>query len=225
MAQLLNPSSGQRLFNGLLCLRCFHLRLFERLRHHPTIVLLIFGRKKLYDTITSKLASTAKIVKGRSSTVPNIPVPARELRLQPPRSSTRLNLGFEVDSGTGSCSDSDSYSDPDTDLDALSDTDAEKDAGGGSDDEEPDTKAEEILGAITHYRNEGPGKPKHTLQTQKLWRRESEFWQKYCRKIQKRTGMSPEDQIRACDPAVFKSYLFWRKQRSRIKKESAIDAY
>jgi hypothetical protein len=132
-----------------------------------------------------------------------------------------------VDSGRGSCSDSnsDSYSDPDTDLDALSDTDAERDVDVGSDDEEPDTEAEEILGAITHYTNEDPAKPKHTLQTEKLWRRESEFWEKYGRKIQKRTGMSPEDQLRACDPAVFKSYLFWRKQRSRIKKESTIDAY
>ncbi|PVH96085.1 hypothetical protein DM02DRAFT_675019, partial [Periconia macrospinosa] len=157
------------------------------------------------------------MAKSRSSTMPTNPVPARKLRLQPSRSSTRLRSGFDMDSGTGSYSDSDSdsdsdsYSDPDTDLDALSDTDAEEDADDGSDDEELDTEeldteeldteAEEILEAIAHYRNEGPAKPKHTDQTKKLWQREGEFWQKYSRKLQKKTGISPEDQLRACDPA------------------------
>lgn len=149
--------------------------------------------------------------------------------MQPSRSSTCLRSGFDMDSGTGSCSDSDSdsdsYSDPDTDLDALSDTDAEEDADDGSDDEEPDTEAEEILEAIAHYRNEGPAKPAHTLQTKKLWRRESEFWQEYAGKLQKKTGTSPEDQLRACDPAVFKAYLEWREKWARIKKESALEAY
>ncbi|PVH96084.1 hypothetical protein DM02DRAFT_675018, partial [Periconia macrospinosa] len=37
--------------------------------------------------------------------------------------------------------------------------------------------------------------------------------------------MSPEDQLRACDPAVFKAYLEWREKRARIKKESALEAY
>lgn len=31
--------------------------------------------------------------------------------------------------------------------------------------------------------------------------------------------------MRRCDPAVFKTYLEWRTEHSRIKKESAIDAY
>ncbi|PVH90658.1 hypothetical protein DM02DRAFT_664822, partial [Periconia macrospinosa] len=78
---------------------------------------------------------------------------------------------------------------------------AEEDADDGSDDEELDTEVEEILEAIALYRNEGPAKPKHTKQTKKLWRREGEFWQEYGRKIQKRTGISPEEQLRACDPA------------------------
>ncbi|PVH90214.1 hypothetical protein DM02DRAFT_63317, partial [Periconia macrospinosa] len=169
------------------------------------------------------------MAKRRSPTTPTDPVPARELRLQPSRSSTRLRSGFDMDSGTGSCSDSDSdsdsYSDPDTDPDELSDPDAEEDADDGSDDEDPDREAEEILEAIIHYRNEGPAKPKHEGQTKKLWQREGEFWQEYAGKLQKKTGISPEDQLRACDPAVFKAYLEWRILKSRIKKESAIEAY
>ncbi|KAL5405073.1 hypothetical protein PMIN06_010286 [Paraphaeosphaeria minitans] len=43
--------------------------------------------------------------------------------------------------------------------------------------------------------------------------------------LQKETGLSPEDQLHKCDPAVFKTYLEWRTEHSRIKKESAIDAY
>jgi hypothetical protein len=43
--------------------------------------------------------------------------------------------------------------------------------------------------------------------------------------VQEETGLSPEDQLRNRDPAVFKTYLEWRTEESRIKKESAIDAY
>ncbi|KAF2731443.1 hypothetical protein EJ04DRAFT_554701 [Polyplosphaeria fusca] len=47
----------------------------------------------------------------------------------------------------------------------------------------------------------------------------------FCSKIQKQTRKSPEDLLRRCESYTFKSYLYWRKTVSRIKKESAIDAY
>jgi hypothetical protein len=43
--------------------------------------------------------------------------------------------------------------------------------------------------------------------------------------VQEETRLSPKDQLRRCDPAVFKAYLEWRTEHSRIKKESAIEAY
>jgi hypothetical protein len=48
---------------------------------------------------------------------------------------------------------------------------------------------------------------------------------RFCSKIQKQVQLSAKDLLRRCDPSVFKSYLFWRKRTSRIKKESAIEAY
>jgi hypothetical protein len=43
--------------------------------------------------------------------------------------------------------------------------------------------------------------------------------------VQEETGLSLKDQLRRCDPAVSKTYLEWRTEHSRLKKESAIDAY
>ena len=47
----------------------------------------------------------------------------------------------------------------------------------------------------------------------------------YCLMVQEETGLSPKDQLRRCDLAVFKTYLEWRTENSRIKKENAIEAY
>ena len=80
-------------------------------------------------------------------------------------------------------SSSDTYSDPDTDPD----TDIEPGTGINSDcgphvesdaesDAELDSEAEEILEDIAQLGKEGPAKPNHTPHTQKLWKREGEFW-------------------------------------------------
>ena len=44
---------------------------------------------------------------------------------------------------------------------------------------------------------------------------------RFC-KTTKRDAM---DTLKACDAPIFKSYLVWRMQHSRIKKESAITTY
>ncbi|KAF2647143.1 hypothetical protein K491DRAFT_723683 [Lophiostoma macrostomum CBS 122681] len=92
-------------------------------------------------------------------------------------------------------------------------------------DAEPDSEAEAIMKNISRFRQEGPARPRNTDRITALWKRESEFWQRYCNIIQKKTRMSAKDQLIDCDPGVFKSYLFWRKNNFRIKKESAIEAY
>jgi hypothetical protein len=111
-------------------------------------------------------------------------------------SNTRSNPEVDLDSD----SDSESYADPDTDPDTLSDIDSEQEDLGINPHEElgtkqdtrrdlevssnaeldaaPDSEAEEILGNISRFREEGPARPKHTDQTKKLWRTESGFWTK-----------------------------------------------
>jgi hypothetical protein len=44
-------------------------------------------------------------------------------------------------------------------------------------------------------------------------------------KIEEKTKKSPEEQLRACEPWIFKGYLRWRKRKSRVKKQSAMTSY
>ncbi|KAF2726491.1 hypothetical protein EJ04DRAFT_599705 [Polyplosphaeria fusca] len=48
---------------------------------------------------------------------------------------------------------------------------------------------------------------------------------RYCGAARKRMRLSAEGLLRQCDLAIFKLYLTWRKEKSRIKKESAMDSY
>lgn len=48
---------------------------------------------------------------------------------------------------------------------------------------------------------------------------------RFCDKIQEQVQLSAKDLICRCDPSVFKSYLFWRRRTTRIRKESSIEAY
>ncbi|KAF1364070.1 hypothetical protein EJ07DRAFT_162583 [Lizonia empirigonia] len=122
------------------------------------------------------------------------------------------------------------YSDPDTeaDTDINIELSTGEDAGFTSEQEpdaDLDSEAEEILKDIAQLRAEGPAKPNHTPHTIKLWKREGDFWERYCYKIMKKTKRSPEEQLRACDPEAFKAYLRWRKKNSRVKKESSMRSY
>ncbi|OAL56175.1 hypothetical protein IQ07DRAFT_639770 [Pyrenochaeta sp. DS3sAY3a] len=133
------------------------------------------------------------------------------------------------DPNLGLSSASESDSDLDTDLDTPSDTDTEsgkeQDVDNSLYEAELDSDAEEIMGNIARFREQGPARPKHTKQTKKLWKRESAFWEGYSKTIEEYTGLSSEYLLRKCDPSVYKSYLSWRKKKTRITKESAIEAY
>lgn len=123
-------------------------------------------------------------------------------------------------------------SDRDTDSAADAETDSSRDSGidldrelEGERDTQPVSEADAILKRIAYHQKQGPAKPRHSDRTKELWKTESKFWKSYCLKVQEETGLSPKDQLRRCDPAVFKTYLEWRTEHSQIKKESAIDAY
>ncbi|KAF1358608.1 hypothetical protein EJ07DRAFT_166844 [Lizonia empirigonia] len=143
-----------------------------------------------------------------------------------PFSVTNSELYWEGNSNTSSFSDT--YSDPDTGADTGIESGTGEYASLVSEEESDvglDSEAEEILKDITQLRAEGPAKPNHTTYTVALWKREGEFWGRYCSKIKKSTKRSPEEQLRACDPGTFKAYLRWRKKHSRVKKESSMRTY
>ncbi|KAH7111146.1 hypothetical protein B0J11DRAFT_543970 [Dendryphion nanum] len=149
-----------------------------------------------------------------------------------PMNHSTAHSDFQTNSDSNSKSnldsDSDAYSDPDTELEDLSNTDIESGDDAERDpesDKEIDAEAEKILKDIARFREEGPAKPRHTPQTINLWKAEREFWKQFCSKIQQQTKLSPEEQLRKCDLGVFKSYLFWRKENFRIKKESSMRSY
>ncbi|KAF2008362.1 hypothetical protein BU24DRAFT_469047 [Aaosphaeria arxii CBS 175.79] len=197
-------------------------------------------RRNNEGTATRTAVPINKIRKRRSScTITTSKVALnREIDTYAASPSTDSHSSFEVDSD--SCSDpdsdsddsgsqSDSYSDTDTDpniqdAEQAYSGDFELDSEQGSD-EGSDSEAERIVRNIEYHRTQGPAKPRHEPRTIELWKRESDFWQRYCSKIQRKTNMSPEEQLRACDPAVFKSYLWWRKKHSRINKESTMKSY
>ncbi|KAI1663563.1 DUF3435 containing protein [Pyrenophora tritici-repentis] len=142
--------------------------------------------------------------------------------------SSAADSCWEGQSDTNSFSDT--YSDPDTeaDTDINIELSTGEDAGFTSEQEldaDLDSEAEEILKDIAQLRAEGPAKPNHTPHTIKLWKREGDFWERYCSKIMKKTKRSPEEQLRACDPEAFKAYLRWRKKHSWVKKESSMRSY
>ncbi|KAF9729895.1 hypothetical protein PMIN01_11828 [Paraphaeosphaeria minitans] len=123
-------------------------------------------------------------------------------------------------------------SDTDTNSAANAETDSSRDSGidlhrewEGERDTPPASEADAILKRIAYHQKQGPAKPRHSDKTKELWKTESKFWKSYCLMVQEETGLSPKNQLRRCDPAVFKTYLEWRTEHSQIKKESAIDAY
>ncbi|KAL5404076.1 hypothetical protein PMIN04_012660 [Paraphaeosphaeria minitans] len=127
------------------------------------------------------------------------------------------------DTDAGSAADAETDSSRDSGIDLHGECEGERDT-------PPASEADAILKRIAYHQKQGPAKPRHSDKTKELWKAESEFWERqasrnYCLVLQKETGLSPEDQLHRCDPAVFKAYLEWRKKHARIKKESAIDAY
>ncbi|KAL5380681.1 hypothetical protein PMIN03_010533 [Paraphaeosphaeria minitans] len=122
----------------------------------------------------------------------------------------------------------------DTDAGSAADAETERSRDSGIDlhrewegerDTPPASEADAILKRIAYHQKRGPAKPRHSKKTKELWKTESKFWKSYWLMVQEETGLSPKDQLRRCDTAVFKTYLEWRTEHSRIKKESAIDAY
>ncbi|CAN9211393.1 unnamed protein product [Alternaria alternata] len=177
------------------------------------------------------LSSTKRIIPKELATstgIKNAALMRNRYSLRRSNSSLATDSCWEGQSDTNSFSDT--YSDPDTeaDTDINIELSAGEDASFTSEqksDADLDSEAEEILKDIAQLRAEGPAKPNHTPHTIKLWKREGDFWERYCYKIMKKTKRSPEEQLRACDPEAFKAYLRWRKKNSRVKKESSMRSY
>ncbi|CAN9360413.1 unnamed protein product [Alternaria alternata] len=177
------------------------------------------------------LSSTKRIIRKELATstgIKNAALMRNRYSLRRSNSSLATDSCWEGQSDTNSFSDT--YSDPDTeaDTDINIELSAGEDASFTSEqksDANLDSEAEEILKDIAQLRAEGPAKPNHTPHTIKLWKREGDFWERYCYKIMKKTKRSPEEQLRACDPEAFKAYLRWRKKYSRVKKESSMRSY
>ncbi|KAJ6280847.1 hypothetical protein J3E71DRAFT_362257 [Bipolaris maydis] len=133
----------------------------------------------------------------------------------------RSKLSLVADSCCERQSDTDSFSDTYSDPDTEAETDIDIKPSTGKDDgftmqqeseADLDSEAEEVLKDIAQLRAEGPAKPNNTPHTVKLWKREGEFWERYCFKIMKKTKRFPEEQLR-------------RKKHSRVKKESSMRSY
>ncbi|KAF7441647.1 DUF3435 domain containing protein [Pyrenophora tritici-repentis] len=175
--------------------------------------------------------STKRIIRKELATstgIKNAALMRNRYLLRRSNPSSAADSCWEGQSDTNSFSDT--YSDPDTeaDTDINIELSTGEDAGFTSEQEldaDLDSEAEEILKDIAQLRAEGPAKPNHTPHTIKLWKREGDFWERYCSKIMKKTKRSPEEQLRACDPEAFKAYLRWRKKNSRVKKESSMRSY
>ncbi|KAF2739599.1 hypothetical protein EJ04DRAFT_606100 [Polyplosphaeria fusca] len=124
----------------------------------------------------------------------------------------------DSDREIGYTSSSSSYIQSDPDSDSEADIRPEPVASGDANDNT-------WKGDIAECKFEGPARPRHKPQTEKLWKSEREIWNRYCLKIMKKTKMTPEAQLLACQPEIFKGYLRWRKRHYRVKKQSSMTSY
>ncbi|KAK3935512.1 hypothetical protein QBC46DRAFT_367527 [Diplogelasinospora grovesii] len=131
------------------------------------------------------------------------PVPRRKTPAPRPRKQRRST---DVSSG---------------DTESSSDSDMDDDPGYCSLEEDADDKAEYYDDLLARFRAEGPTLANHGENTKKMEEEQEGKWNKFC----KRRKLDPIEALKQCDAPLFKLYLVWRVENSRIKKESAITTY
>ncbi|KAL5370824.1 hypothetical protein DPSP01_014650 [Paraphaeosphaeria sporulosa] len=140
-------------------------------------------------------------------------VPTRESTSPPATPSSDCGSIFVGDEDLESVA----HLNPETDTTSLADaeTDSSKDSGIDLDEKRagerailPGSQAGAILKRIAYHTKQGPAKPRHSNRTKELWRTESKFWKSYYRMVQEVTRLSPKNQLRRCNPAVFKTMYY-----------------
>ncbi|KAK3943401.1 hypothetical protein QBC46DRAFT_420865 [Diplogelasinospora grovesii] len=114
-----------------------------------------------------------------------------------------------------------SSKDTDSSSESDSDSDSEDDSGYCSLKEDADDKAEYYNELLERFRAEGPTLANHGKNTKKMEKEQEKKWNKFC----KHRELDLTEALRQCDASLFKLYLVWRVEHSRIKKESAIMTY
>ncbi|KAK3934110.1 hypothetical protein QBC46DRAFT_429032 [Diplogelasinospora grovesii] len=102
-----------------------------------------------------------------------------------------------------------------------SDCDSGFDSGYHSLDEDPDDKAEYYDELLKRFQTEGPTLANHGDNTKQMEQDQEEKWNKFC----KYRKLDPIEALRQCEVPLFKLYLVWRVENSRIKKESSVMTY
>ncbi|KAK3939621.1 hypothetical protein QBC46DRAFT_342346 [Diplogelasinospora grovesii] len=100
-----------------------------------------------------------------------------------------------------------------------SDCDSGFDSGYHSLEEDPDDKAEYYDELLERFQTEGPTLANHGDNTKQ--QDQEEKWNKFC----KYRKLDPIEALRQCEVPLFKLYLVWRVENSRIKKESSVMTY
>ncbi|KAJ0103794.1 hypothetical protein J7T55_004196, partial [Diaporthe amygdali] len=95
------------------------------------------------------------------------------------------------------------------------------DSGYGSQEEDPDEKARYYDELLERFRAEGPTLADHSRNTVRMEEEQEAKWEEFC----KYRRLDPMRTLKACDSPVFKVYLVWRVENSRIKKESSVLTY
>ena len=126
---------------------------------------------------TTAVDGYCKNLKNRSHPVRRAWAPAVPSRTPDNVSSDFSTPNFECSPGSSDQqTDYDQESESDTEYSAHEDADVT--AGQSGPNSALDSETEEIYNNIARFKAEGPAKPNHTVYTIKLWRRESEFWQR-----------------------------------------------
>ncbi|KAK0701564.1 hypothetical protein B0T26DRAFT_681697 [Lasiosphaeria miniovina] len=143
--------------------------------------------------------------------------------------------GYETDSSAGSTSDSESEEEygqnpPRPAAPRMTQTvrsrqhshsDSNNDSGYCSLNEDADDKAQYYDDLLERFRADGPTLANHGENTQTMEEEQEKIWNKFC----KRRKLDPVEALGQCDAPLFKAYLVWRVENSRIKKESSIMTY
>ncbi|KAI1846940.1 hypothetical protein JX265_014014 [Neoarthrinium moseri] len=135
-------------------------------------------------------------------------------------SRTYVSKQYEKDIPSESDSDSDSVFDDESDNGSDIDTYT-----GRADNQNSGYEYYNQL--ISKYEEEGPTMANRGERTDKMIAAEAAKWQQFCEVIQsdKEVKRSPYELLKRCHAPTFKSYLNWRCNNSRIKKESSIITY
>ncbi|KAF2179944.1 hypothetical protein K469DRAFT_715808 [Zopfia rhizophila CBS 207.26] len=148
-------------------------------------------------------------------------MPSRTRKRQDPDSSSESD--FELDKSCFSlASHTESSSDTEVEEELSGDTEVEEELNSDTEvEEDADSEGNLLRQRMAFHKSQGRAKSKRGEWAEKLVAREFREWGKFCSKLK----LDPSDTLRRCEADKFKTYLEWRVENSRIKKESTIKAY